>query len=76
VELHHHALLTMMAFTYMQHRRLASASQAGKKNGSQYAGSATAALIASHTSRDNRRTSSRDLRSVSSLQRHNTPTSA
>jgi SRSO17 transposase len=29
--LHHHALLTMMAFTYMQHRRLASGSQAGKK---------------------------------------------
>jgi SRSO17 transposase len=29
--LHHHALLTMMAFTYLQHRRLASQLQAGKK---------------------------------------------
>jgi SRSO17 transposase len=28
--LHHHALLTMMAFGYLQHRRLASASQAEK----------------------------------------------
>jgi SRSO17 transposase len=30
--LHHHALLTMMAFTYLQHRRLASASQVGGGN--------------------------------------------
>jgi hypothetical protein len=30
--LHHHALLTMMAFTYLQHRRLLSASQAGGKS--------------------------------------------
>lgn len=29
--LHHHVLLTMMAFTYLQHRRLASQLQAGKK---------------------------------------------
>jgi SRSO17 transposase len=29
--LHHFALLTMMAITYLQHRRLASHLQAGKK---------------------------------------------
>ena len=29
--LHHHALLTMIAFGYLQHRRLASASQVKKK---------------------------------------------
>jgi SRSO17 transposase len=74
--LHHHALLTMIAFGYLQHRRLASASQAGKKTGTQCTRSATAALIASDTPRHSRRASSRDLRSVSSLQHHNTPTSA
>lgn len=29
--LHHHALLSMIAFGYLQHRRLVSALQAGKK---------------------------------------------
>jgi SRSO17 transposase len=41
--LHHHALLTMMAFTYLQHRRLASQLPARKKNKSQCPGSATPA---------------------------------
>lgn len=36
--LHHHALLTMMAFTYLQHRRLASNLQAGKNTGSNASG--------------------------------------
>ena len=53
--LHHHALLTMMAFTYLQHRRLASHLQAGKKNNSQCTGSATPANTASGTPRHSRR---------------------
>jgi hypothetical protein len=31
--LHHHALLTIIAFGYLQYQRLASALQAGKKTG-------------------------------------------
>ena len=43
--LHHHALLTMIAFGYLQHRRLAIALQAGKKSGIQCTGSTAAAKI-------------------------------
>ena len=74
--LHHHALLTMMAFGYLQHRRLASALQAGKKTGIPCTGSATAAVIAGGTPRHHRHASSRDLRSVSSLPGHDRPASA
>jgi SRSO17 transposase len=74
--LHHHALLSMIAFGYLQHRRLASVLQAGEKTGIQCTGSATAAITASGTPRYDRRASSRDLRSLSSLQRHDRPSSA
>ena len=63
--LHHHALLTMMAFTYLQHRRLASNLQAGKKNSTQCTGSATPAITASGTSRHSRRAASSDSRQLS-----------
>ena len=63
--LHHHALLTMIAFSYLQHRRLASALQAGKKTGIQCTRSATPAIITGSTPRPNRRAASRHLRSVS-----------
>jgi hypothetical protein len=46
--LHHYALLSTMAFGYLQHRRLASALRA-KKTGSQCTGTATATIIASST---------------------------
>ena len=49
--LHHHALLTMIAFTYLQHRRLASALQAGKKTDIQSTGSATRTIITGSTPR-------------------------
>jgi hypothetical protein len=62
--LHHHALLTIIAFGYLQYQRLASALQAGKKTGIQCTGSATSAIPASGTPRDYRRASSYDLRSV------------
>ncbi|HEX8886054.1 MAG TPA: IS701 family transposase [Noviherbaspirillum sp.] len=74
--LHHHALLTMMAFTYLQHRRLASNLQTGEKTSSQCAGSATATITAGSTPRHSRRAASHDLRPVSSMRRHDTPTSA
>jgi SRSO17 transposase len=74
--LHHHALLTMMAFTYLQHRRLASNLQAGEKTSSQCTGSATSAITAGSTPRHSRRAASHDLPPVSSMRRPNTPTSA
>lgn len=58
--LHHHALLTMMAFTYLQHRRLASQLQAGGKNKSQCPGSATPANITGGTPRHSSRAASRN----------------
>jgi hypothetical protein len=66
----------MIAFTYLQHRGLASALQAGGKTGSQYTGSATAAIITGGTPRHYRRAASRDLRSAPSWQRQDTPNSA
>lgn len=74
--LHHHALLSMIAFGYLQHRRLASALQAGKKTGIQCTRPATAAVIAGGTPHHYRHASSRDLRPVPSLQRHDKPSSA
>ena len=62
--LHHHALLTMIAFSYLQHRRLASASQAEKKTGAQCPRSATPAVITGSTPRSYCRTVSHYLRSV------------
>ncbi len=47
IGLHHHALLTLIAFAYLQHRRLQSAWQSGKKINRRCAGSATAAVVAS-----------------------------
>jgi SRSO17 transposase len=58
--LHHHALLTMMAFTYLQHRRLASHLPAGEKNKSQCPGSTTPAITASSTPGYSRRAASRN----------------
>jgi SRSO17 transposase len=63
--LHHHALLTMIAFTYLQYRRLTSALQAGEKTSTQYTGSATPAIITGSTPRPYRRAASHHLRSVS-----------
>lgn len=47
--LHHHALLTLIAFAYLQYRRLQSAAQRGKKINRRGTGSAPAAIIASGT---------------------------
>ena len=63
--LHHHALLTMIAFSYLQHRRLANALQAGKKTDIQCTRSATSAIITGSTPRPYRRAVSHPLRTVS-----------
>ena len=63
--LHHHALLTMIAFSYLQHRRLASASQAEKKTDAQCTRSAPSAIITGSTPRPHRRAVSHPLRSLS-----------
>ncbi|RYD92940.1 MAG: IS701 family transposase, partial [Sphingobacteriales bacterium] len=74
--LHHHALLTMIAFSYLQHRRLASALQAGKKTDLQCTRSATPAIITGSPPRPYRRAVSHPLRSVSTLRRPDKPASA
>lgn len=63
--LHHHALLTMIAFSYLKHGRLASASQAGKKTDAQCTRSAPSAVITGSTPRPHRRAVSHPFRSVS-----------
>ncbi len=62
--LHHHALLTMIAFSYLQHRRLASVLKAGKKTDIQCTRSTTSAIITGSTPRSYRRAASHHLRSV------------
>jgi SRSO17 transposase len=73
--LHNRALLTMIAFAYLQHRRLLEASQAGKKRVSS-TGAATTAVIAGSTAGNCRYASSRGSHSVSPLWRHHGPASA
>ena len=72
---HHHALLTMIAFSYLQHRRLAGALQAGKKTSIQCTRSATPTNITSGTPRPYCRAASCDLRPTPSVQRHDKPAS-
>jgi SRSO17 transposase len=52
--LHHHALLTMMALAYLQHRRLHSALQAGEKNVADSTRATTAAVTAGSQTRHHR----------------------
>jgi SRSO17 transposase len=68
--LHHHALLTMIAFAYLQCRRLHSAAQAGGKTGPKRPGAAAAAVVAGRTACHYCQVSSRNLPSVSLLPRH------
>lgn len=65
--LHHHALLSMMAFTCLQHHRLLQAAQSGKKIKAGSAGAAPAAVAARGTTCNHRGAPSRDLRPLSSL---------
>jgi hypothetical protein len=66
---HHHALLSMIAFGYLQHRRLASALQAGKKRAFNAPGPPAQPSLPAVRRAMIAALGSRDLRSVSSLQR-------
>lgn len=52
--LHHHALLTMMAFAYLQHHRLLSAARSGKKTKADRTRTASAAVASRSTARNHR----------------------
>jgi SRSO17 transposase len=69
LRLHQHALLTMIAFGYLQHQRLASALQAGKKSGTQCTGSTAVAILSGGTPRPYCRAASRHLRPMPAVQR-------
>lgn len=56
--LHHHALLSMIAFSYLQHRRLQSIMQAGKKSDTQCPGPTATAVSASRKACHHRHASS------------------
>ena len=71
--LHHHALLSLIAFAYLQHRRLQCASQMGKKTKRGCAGSAAPTVIASRTPRSHRHALPGCLHSLSSLRRYDGP---
>jgi len=61
--LHHHALLTMMAFTYLQHHRLLSAARSGEKTQARRTGTASTTIPAGRAPRNHR----------SALSRHSPP---
>lgn len=67
--LHHHALLSMMAFAYLQHHRLLQAARSGGKTKAGSAGAAPAAVAARGATRHQRGAPSRDLRPLHSLRR-------
>jgi SRSO17 transposase len=74
--LHHHALLTLIAFAYLQYRRLRHAAQAEKKTVPRCAGSATAADTAGRTTRHSHQAAaSRNMHALPSLRRHDHPPS-
>lgn len=68
--LHHHALLTMMALAFLQHRRLQSAVRAGKKNGVRSTRPTTTAVIAGNQARHHRSAQPADPLMLPSLRRH------
>src|SRR5205085_977576 len=49
--LHHHALLSMMAFAYLQHHRLLQAAQSGEKTKTDGTGATPAAVASRHKAR-------------------------
>jgi SRSO17 transposase len=67
--LHHHALLSMMAFAYLQHHRLLQAAQSGEKTKAGGTGAAPAAVASRHKARTHRGVLSRDLRPLPPLRR-------
>jgi len=68
--LHHHALLTLMAFAWLQHHRLNSAAQAGKKTSPRRTRAATAAVAAGGAARHHRHPLPGEPRALHPLRRH------
>ena len=67
--LHHHALLSMMAFAYLQHHRLLQAAQSGEKTKAGGTGAAPAAVATRSTTRNHCSASPHDLRPLPPLWR-------
>lgn len=74
--LHHHALLTMMAFAYLQHRRLRCVEQAGEKTCVHRTRPAAAAISARRAPRHHRNALPADLHALPSLRRRGGSASA
>jgi SRSO17 transposase len=74
--LHHHALLTMMALAYLQHRRLACTQQSGEKTSTRRTRPATAAIPTRRAARHHRYALPADLHALPSLRRRGGSASA
>ena len=67
--LHHHALLSMMAFAWLQHHRLLQATQSGEKTKAEHTGATPAAVAARRATRNHRGALPPDLHSLPPLRR-------
>jgi SRSO17 transposase len=74
--LHHHALMTMMALAYLQHRRLNCSEQSGEKTCTHRTRPATAAIPTRRAARHHRDALPADLHALPSLQRRGGSASA
>jgi SRSO17 transposase len=74
--LHHHALLTMMALAYLQHRRLNCTQQSGEKTSTHRTRPATAAITTRRAPRHHRDALPADLHALPSLRRRGGSASA
>jgi SRSO17 transposase len=74
--LHHHALLTMMALAYLQHRRLNCSEQSGEKTSTRRTRPATAAIPTRRAARHHRDALPADLHALPSVRRRGGSASA
>lgn len=74
--LHHHALMTMIAFAFLLHRCHNCVKQAGEKTCSHHSGTTAAALSARSTGRHHRDTLPANLHAVPSSRHHSSRASA
>lgn len=74
--LHHHALMTMMALAYLQHRRLNCTEQSGEKTCTHRTRPATTAIPTRRAARHHRDAPHADLRALPSVRRYGRPVPA
>jgi SRSO17 transposase len=74
--LHHHALMTMMALAYLQHRRLNCTEQSGGKTCTHRTRPATTAIPTRRAARHHRDAPHADLRALPSVRRYGHPVPA